>query len=336
MGSREPSSLDPARWAHNRRRARRAGRRASISLPLALGAALAGVAWPAWARDGGGSSAAWASATRPELIEQARAAHKAGDHLKAAGLYRRAADISMGPSLGCTLALEQEEAGQLADSYLDAQQCARDATADLKLPDRPRVLRDCQDLELRLAPRIGYIVVEVSDRPAGVDIAVAGQLGGPVTLGLPYVVTPGSITIKARATGRIMHWTSVEVAPGETKTLKIALTPMPDGSGPLTAAQKQEIREHYQRASRDYDLGKFADAIDEYQTIYEIDGDPVMLYNLAQAYRLSDQPDRALQFYRRYLERAPDAHNRDAVDQKIAALLKLIADRGKGAPMLSP
>jgi tetratricopeptide (TPR) repeat protein len=303
---------------------------------LALCAALAGIPSAALALDGGVSSAAWASATRPELIEQARAAHKAGDHLKAAGLYRRAADISMGPSLGCTLALEQEEAGQLADSYLDAQQCARDATADLKLPDRPRILRDCQDLELRLAPRIGYVVVEVSDRPAGVEISVAGQLGGQVTLGVPYVVTPGSITIKARAIGRIAHWESVDVAPGETKTLKIALTPMPDGSGPLTGAQKQEIRAHYQRASRDYDLGKFGDAIDEYQTIYEIDGDPVMLYNLAQAYRLSDQPDRALQFYRRYLERAPEARNRAAVEQKISALVKATADRGKGAPILSP
>jgi tetratricopeptide (TPR) repeat protein len=322
--------------ASNRRQVRRPGRLTAVFSRLALCASLAVVPSAARALDGGVSGVAWASATRPELIEQARAAHKAGDHLKAAGLYRRAADISMGPSLGCTLALEQEEAGQLADSYLDAQQCARDATADLKLPDRPRILRDCQDLELRLAPRIGYIVVEVSDRPAGVDIAVVGQLGGQVTLGVPYVVTPGSITIKAKATGRIAHWENVDVAPGETKTFKIALTPMPDGSGPLTAAQKQEIRAHYQRASRDYDLGKFIDAIDEYQTIYEIDGDPVMLYNLAQAYRLSDQPERALQFYRRYLERAPDARNREAVDQKISALVKALADRGKGAPILSP
>jgi len=61
-----------------------------------------------------------------------------------------------------------------------------------------------------------------------------------------------------------------------------------------------------------------------------------MLYNLAQAYRLSEQPDRALQFYRRYLERSPQARNRDAVDQKISALLKVLADRGKGAPMLPP
>src|SRR5450432_972857 len=112
-------------------------------------------------------SSSGGSATRPQLIDEARAAHKAGEHLKAAGLFRRAADLGMTPSLEWALALEQEEAGAFADSYLNAQQCARDVTADRHLADRDRILRDCQDLELRLVPRIGYLVVEVTGRPEG-------------------------------------------------------------------------------------------------------------------------------------------------------------------------
>jgi outer membrane protein assembly factor BamD (BamD/ComL family) len=58
----------------------------------------------------------------------------------------------------------------------------------------------------------------------------------------------------------------------------------------LTPQQKQEIHVHYQQATRSYDLGKYQEAVEEYQKVYEIDGDPVMLYNIAQAYRLNDQP----------------------------------------------
>jgi len=328
--------------APDRKRVRRLWRLAiSASLPLAFGvpastARALDAGAPSSRSFGLGSFPAGSAATRPQLSNAAGLAHKAGEHQPAAALYRRAADLAMSPSLQWALALEQEEAGALADSYLDAQQCARDATADRKLADRERILRDCQDLELRLAPRIGYIVIEVAGRPEGVDIWVAGQSGGKVMLGVPYVVTPGSVTIKAKAPGRIVHWESVDVASGQTKTFKIELTPMPDSAAPLTSAQRQEIRAHYQRASRDYDLGKFEEAIDEYQVIYEIDGDPVMLYNLAQAYRLAEQPDKAIQFYRRYLQRAPEAKNREAVEQKISALEKILAQHGKAPPVFAP
>ncbi len=272
------------------------------------------------------------SASRPQLVEEARAAHKAGDHVKAAILLRRANDLETSPSLECALALEQEDARALADSYASARKCARDATADRKLADRDRILRECQELELRLVPRLGYLVVEVTGRPEGVDISVVGQSTGKVELGVPYVVTPGSVAVRAQAPGRIVHSENVEVAAGQTKLLKLDLAPMPEGSAALTPAQKNEIRAHYQRASRDYDLGKFLDAIGEYQVIYEIDGDPVMLYNLAQAYRLAAEPQKAVQFYHRYLQRSPDAKNREAVEQKIADLEKLLTQRPTGTP----
>jgi tetratricopeptide (TPR) repeat protein len=301
-----------------------------LAILLALGApVLAAVA-------GDGATSSGTALTRPQLIDAARVAHKAGDHAKAANLFRRAAEMELSPSLEWALALEEEETEAFADSYLNAQQCARDATADRKLADRDRILRDCQDLELRLIPRIGYLVVEVADRPEGLDITIAGQSTGKVPLGVPHVVTPGAVAVKVKAPGRIVHWETVEVGAGQTRTLKVELATMPDGSAPLDAAQKQEIRAHYQRASRAYDLSKFLDAIDEYQVIYEIDGDPVMLYNLAQAYRLAEQPEKAIQFYRRYLQRAPEARNREAVEEKIAALVKALAERHKGTATIVP
>jgi hypothetical protein len=104
----------------------------------------------------------------------------------------------------------------------------------------------------------------------------------------------------------------------------------------LTPQQKQEIHVHYQQATRAYDLGKYQEAVEQYQKVYEIDGDPVMLYNIAQAYRLNDQPQESIHFYRRYLQRSPEARNKEDVERKITAMEKLIEERRKAAAQVAP
>src|SRR5437763_8200594 len=104
----------------------------------------------------------------------------------------------------------------------------------------------------------------------------------------------------------------------------------------LTPQQKQEIHIHYQQATRAYDLGKYQEAVEEYQKVYEIDGDPVMLYNIAQAYRLNDQPQESIHFYRRYLQRSPEARNKEDVERKIATQEKVIEDKRKAAAAVQP
>jgi tetratricopeptide (TPR) repeat protein len=104
----------------------------------------------------------------------------------------------------------------------------------------------------------------------------------------------------------------------------------------ITAAQKQEMKLHYERATRAYDVGKYQEAIEEYQKAYEIGGDPPMLYNIAQAYRLSDQPADAVRFYRRYLLRSPNARNREDVERKIGDLERTIEERKKAAAAAPP
>jgi tetratricopeptide (TPR) repeat protein len=100
----------------------------------------------------------------------------------------------------------------------------------------------------------------------------------------------------------------------------------------LTPAQKQEVRDHYDKAARAYAVQKFGEAVEEYQKTYEISGDPAMLFNVAQAYRLNGQPQEAVFYYRRYLERSPLAPNRADVEQKIADLEKTLETTRKAAP----
>ncbi len=104
----------------------------------------------------------------------------------------------------------------------------------------------------------------------------------------------------------------------------------------LTPVQKQEMKQHYEKATRAYDVQKYNEAVDEYQKAYEIGGDPAMLYNVAQSYRLGGQLPDALRFYRRYLQRSPNARNRDDVERKISDLEKTVEERRKAAAQVVP
>jgi tetratricopeptide (TPR) repeat protein len=104
-----------------------------------------------------------------------------------------------------------------------------------------------------------------------------------------------------------------------------------------TDAQKHEAKEHSDRARRFYDVGKYAEAIEEYQKGYLLTDDPNMLYNIGQCYRLTDRPEEAVRFYRNYLRRAPaSAQNRADVEAKILAQEKIIEERKRVAATAAP
>jgi tetratricopeptide (TPR) repeat protein len=107
----------------------------------------------------------------------------------------------------------------------------------------------------------------------------------------------------------------------------------------LTAARADgnaadEAKARFERGQKAYNLGKFRDAIADFEAAYQLDPDPdttatkAYLFNLAQAYRL-DVPkeldgrlaniERALFFYHRFLELGDDSHRAD-VEARIKQL----------------
>jgi tetratricopeptide (TPR) repeat protein len=86
-------------------------------------------------------------------------------------------------------------------------------------------------------------------------------------------------------------------------------------------------REHYQKGTAFYDLGKYNEAIKEFEAAYEIKNDPALLYNLAQSHRLAGNAEQALHFYRTYLRRVPKAPNRAEIDERITALEQQVAQK---------
>lgn len=105
-------------------------------------------------------------------------------------------------------------------------------------------------------------------------------------------------------------------------------------------AKKTQAKNHYEKATRFYDVGRYKEAIDEYQAAYLLIEDPALLYNIAQAYRLWDKPEEAVRFYRNYLRKSPDAPNHAYVEQKITELDKIVEERrktgGGTAPVPAP
>src|SRR6185503_6340136 len=67
-------------------------------------------------------------------------------------------------------------------------------------------------------------------------------------------------------------------------------------------------------------LEAYDKAIDEWEAGYRLKPAPQFLYNIAQAYRLSKRPDKALSFYQKYLKLSPHAENRPEVERHITAL----------------
>jgi tetratricopeptide (TPR) repeat protein len=90
------------------------------------------------------------------------------------------------------------------------------------------------------------------------------------------------------------------------------------------AGAAASAREHYQKGTSYYDLGKYNEAIREFEAAYEIKNDPALLYNLAQSHRLAGNPEQALRFYRTYLRYVPKAPNRAEIDDRIKQLETLV------------
>jgi iron complex outermembrane receptor protein len=95
---------------------------------------------------------------------------------------------------------------------------------------------------------------------------------------------------------------------------------MPAARADLPAAKRSEAKAHFEAGQRAFDVGKFDEAAKEFVATYEMIGDPLLLYNIAQAYRLGEKPKEALFFYKRYVSRVPDSPLHKEVEKRIDEL----------------
>ena len=89
---------------------------------------------------------------------------------------------------------------------------------------------------------------------------------------------------------------------------------------PRPAAAAETAKAYFDGGVRKYNLGHFQDAIADFEKAYNIDPAPILLFNIAQSHRQLGDKERALFFYRRYLEQAPNAANKGEVEQRMKDL----------------
>ncbi len=89
---------------------------------------------------------------------------------------------------------------------------------------------------------------------------------------------------------------------------------------PVSDAQLAEAKGLYQQALRDFDAGRFELSIREFLAADLIQPKPALAYDVAQVYEKLGNRDQAIVYLLKYLERAPDASNRGAVEATLKTL----------------
>jgi tetratricopeptide (TPR) repeat protein len=79
-------------------------------------------------------------------------------------------------------------------------------------------------------------------------------------------------------------------------------------------------RRHYERGEKLFALGKFDEALEEYQTAFDAKPLPGFLYNIGQCYRNLGDYDQAIFSFKKYLKLEPEAQNKESVDRLIEEL----------------
>jgi len=95
-------------------------------------------------------------------------------------------------------------------------------------------------------------------------------------------------------------------------------------------AATKSAKRHFDKGEKLFALGKFDDALEEYQKAFDAKPIPDFLFNIGQCYRNLGDYDQAIFSFKKYLKLQPDADNKDAVQQLISELEDKKA-RGDGA-----
>jgi len=96
------------------------------------------------------------------------------------------------------------------------------------------------------------------------------------------------------------------------------------GAEPAPADGKTGPSE-YEAGLTAYNLAHFDEAARHFENAYQVDHAPILLFNIAQCHRKSGDPEKAIFFYRRYLDEDPGTAKRAEVEARIADLRARVA-----------
>src|SRR3954470_8482190 len=86
-----------------------------------------------------------------------------------------------------------------------------------------------------------------------------------------------------------------------TATVLLVIAPVARAAGERPVDKASLARQHYESGIRKFNVGKFAEAAEDFQAAYEASGSDQLLFNIAQAWRQAKNPEKALFFYKAYM-----------------------------------
>ena len=98
--------------------------------------------------------------------------------------------------------------------------------------------------------------------------------------------------------------------------LVMLFAPVAHAEDPSMRAAKR----HFDRGEKLFALGKFDEALDEYQQAFDAKPLPGFLYNIGQCYRNLGDYEQAIFSFKKYLKLEPEASNKEAVERLIEEL----------------
>jgi tetratricopeptide (TPR) repeat protein len=85
-------------------------------------------------------------------------------------------------------------------------------------------------------------------------------------------------------------------------------------------AARARGRKFFKRADKLFNLGRFDEALEDFQQAYQEYPAPEILFNIGQCHRNLGNYDEAIFSFKKFLKLKPDADNREAVESYIAEL----------------
>lgn len=92
-----------------------------------------------------------------------------------------------------------------------------------------------------------------------------------------------------------------------------------------------QARKLYDEGQTQYAIGEFGQAIAAYKKAFALSKRPTLLFNIAQAYRLSKDFEQARFFYESFLREMPAAPNRADVEQRVKEMDEALAKQAQAA-----
>ncbi|MCB9765650.1 MAG: hypothetical protein H6739_38105 [Alphaproteobacteria bacterium] len=111
-------------------------------------------------------------------------------------------------------------------------------------------------------------------------------------------------------------------------TPEVALAQAPDDPTPEQIARAKELFENGRTL---YDEGRYEDAIVAWKESYKLSGQPVLLFNIANAYERMGEYDKAIDALGRYRAFAP-ASERDSLDRRLKNLEERRDEQASAGP----